>query len=189
MTDFRQLVTSRPGVDADEPAPIGCGVKGCGEVNYDDRRPYLCRNHGLAIAQRFQAALRAVAEEAAGEQVRQRRAARATARRGGFEEAPACVYYARIGDIIKIGFTRHLWARMRALRVSHLDLLAVEPGGREVERARHLEFRAERAHARMENFHPSERLLGHIAALGGRDTVPTWARIADPQEVRVRVTS
>lgn len=74
------------------------------------------------------------------------------------------VYYARIGDVIKIGFTTNLVERLRALRVQPGGLLAVEPGGRDVERSRHLEFADERYGAR-EDFAMSTRLMAHIEAL------------------------
>ena len=77
---------------------------------------------------------------------------------------PSFVYYVRIGDHVKIGFTTRLRQRLSDLRVDHENLLAVEPGGRELETQRHREFAAERVGKR-ENFNPSPRLLAHIKAL------------------------
>ena len=74
------------------------------------------------------------------------------------------VYYVRIGDHVKIGYTIHLTTRMSTLRVGKDALLAVEPGWREGEAERHKMFAAERQ-GRREDFNPSRRLLGHVSAM------------------------
>lgn len=71
------------------------------------------------------------------------------------------VYYVRIGDYVKIGYTIYLPARISTLRVDRPALLAVEPGWREKEAERHVQFAAERQ-GRRENFNPSRRLLAHV---------------------------
>lgn len=81
-------------------------------------------------------------------------------------EAGAVVYYLRIGDRIKIGFTTNLRQRVAALRLDASAVLATEPGGRDVEYRRHHEFADER-YGRREDFAPSDRLLAHIARLSG----------------------
>lgn len=77
------------------------------------------------------------------------------------------VYYVRLGDHVKIGTTVNLTLRLRALYLDHDAslLLAVEPGGFELEQIRHEQFDAERVHANRELFNPSPRLLAHIDSL------------------------
>jgi hypothetical protein len=75
------------------------------------------------------------------------------------------VYYARIGDVIKIGYTSNLRQRLGALRIYDEDLLATEPGGRERETERHAQFMGERIDPRREDFRPSKQLTSHIAQL------------------------
>lgn len=86
-------------------------------------------------------------------------------------KAQSVVYYVRIGDHVKIGYTINLRQRLGALRVDDDALLATEPGGRQLERERHLEFAPERVGKR-ENFNPSRRLLAHIEAVRERHGEP-----------------
>lgn len=79
-------------------------------------------------------------------------------------EAGAIVYYLRIGDRIKIGFTTNLSQRLNGLRLDASAVLVTEPGGRDVEARRHREFADER-YGRREDFAPSDRLLAHIERL------------------------
>lgn len=72
------------------------------------------------------------------------------------------VYYIRIGDYIKIGFTTNLSERIRSLRVDASDVMATEPGGREKEHQRHEQFKSIRR-GRWENFERTPDLLTHIA--------------------------
>lgn len=74
------------------------------------------------------------------------------------------VYYVRVGDHVKIGYTTHLRSRVCALRVDKDAVLAVEPGWKSREAKRHAQFAAERQ-GRRENFNPSPRLLKHIEAI------------------------
>lgn len=74
------------------------------------------------------------------------------------------VYYVRIHDHIKIGYTTLLKERVGQLRVGRDALLAVEPGWREREAERHTQFAEERIGKR-EDFNPSRRLLTFIDAL------------------------
>ncbi|MFK0045520.1 GIY-YIG nuclease family protein [Streptomyces sp. NPDC090741] len=52
------------------------------------------------------------------------------------------VYYIRFGDRIKIGTTKDLRRRLAAL--PHDELLAVEPGGYDIEASRHRQFQPHR---------------------------------------------
>lgn len=74
------------------------------------------------------------------------------------------VYYVRIGDHVKIGYTTILPARIGQLRVDRDALMAVEAGWRDKEAERHAQFADERV-GRREDFNPSRRLLTFIDAL------------------------
>lgn len=53
-------------------------------------------------------------------------------------DEPGIVYYVRFGERVKIGTTIQLATRLRS--IPHDEVLAVEPGGVEMERRRHLQF-------------------------------------------------
>lgn len=69
------------------------------------------------------------------------------------------VYFARIGNLIKIGTTGDLWTRMGTL--GQPELLGVIPGGYATETAHHRRFADEHVHG--EVFEASPRLLSYIA--------------------------
>lgn len=73
------------------------------------------------------------------------------------------VYYARVGNHIKIGYSSNLTRRMRGYPPD-TEILATEPGTRELEKERHMEFNHQ---LRMGNewFAPSLDLLMHIESL------------------------
>jgi hypothetical protein len=73
------------------------------------------------------------------------------------------VYYVRIGDRIKIGFSTDVKKRMRSYP-PRSELLAVEPGDFDVERKRHLQFQGSRADGR-EWFTPTQDILDHCNSL------------------------
>lgn len=74
------------------------------------------------------------------------------------------VYYARIGQQIKIGRTVHLAARMKALGVD--ELLATEPGDFALETQRLRQFAHLKVNdGRREYFRAGPELLEHVAAL------------------------
>jgi hypothetical protein len=102
------------------------------------------------------------------------------AKRAAALEKQSQVYYVRIGDHVKIGFTVNLRQRLVALRVSPSALMATEPGGRQMERERHLQFAAERV-GRREDFNPSRRLLAHIETIKaehGEPKMTGWPRVS-----------
>jgi hypothetical protein len=74
------------------------------------------------------------------------------------------VYYVRIGDRIKIGWTGCLHARMGQLMPD--EIMAVEPGPLALERQRHDEFCGLLIVG--ERFKPAPRLLAHIAEVRKR---------------------
>lgn len=71
------------------------------------------------------------------------------------------VYYAQVGDRVKIGFTTNLVERMSAIVPE--KLLAVEHGGPKLERARHKQFAALRTQREWFRFEPP--LTEHVANL------------------------
>jgi hypothetical protein len=70
------------------------------------------------------------------------------------------VYYLRVGDQIKIGFSSNVRQRLRSYPPGS-ELLALEPGTKKTERRRHNEFYEWLAAGR-EWFEPSAELLKHI---------------------------
>lgn len=76
-------------------------------------------------------------------------------------ETQSVVYYVRIRDTIKIGYTVNMKARFSNLLID--EVLATEPGGEELERVRHRQFAALRI--RGERFRPEPELMSHIAMI------------------------
>jgi hypothetical protein len=74
------------------------------------------------------------------------------------------VYYMRIGNRVKIGWSAGVLKRVSAINPE--ELMAVEPGGRPQEAMRHAEFRSLRTHG--EWFRLESPLTDHIAALQER---------------------
>lgn len=79
--------------------------------------------------------------------------------------APEVVYYMRIGNRVKIGWSTNLTTRLATINPE--ELMAVEPGDRKLEQLRHLEFRALHTHG--EWFRLEEPLTTHIAAITSRN--------------------
>lgn len=73
------------------------------------------------------------------------------------------VYYLRLDERVKIGTT--FAPRQRFAALPHDELLALERGGRAIERARHAEFAADRL-GTSEWFALSPRIRAHVALLG-----------------------
>jgi hypothetical protein len=80
------------------------------------------------------------------------------------------VYYIRVGHLIKIGLTTNLASRFSSLRPN--EVLAIEPGGSELETAMHKQFASLRAGG--EYFHPGPDLQQHIKDLRDRVGPPQW---------------
>lgn len=73
------------------------------------------------------------------------------------------VYYLRVGERIKVGYSADVKRRMRQYPPTS-QLLAVEPGDLALERSRHQQFAGSRADGR-EWFHPTVDLLEHVEQL------------------------
>lgn len=124
-----------------------------------------------------------VEAEAAPARARREQAAAAAAERAARRrdaEASSVVYYVRLGtNHIKVGTTEHLAERMVALRVVNPDdLLAVEPGGYDLEAARHRQFDRWRWRSRREDFAEAPELVEHMAAVRAENGNP-W-RVPTP---------
>lgn len=101
---------------------------------------------GLAALKRFEAFLDDIAEEYPG-------------------PLTDCVYYWLRGDLIKIGQSRCLSRRLKNLQPG--ELLAIEPGMRNIEQGRHQQFRDyhEPCSWGTEWFRPGPLLVWHIEAM------------------------
>lgn len=86
------------------------------------------------------------------------------------ENLTGVVYYLRINNLVKIGFTTNLAQRSRAYPPGS-ELLAVEPATTYTERERHQDFSRWRAQGR-EWFHESETLSQHIESLVAAHGLP-----------------
>lgn len=136
-----------------------CCVPGCRSEIEDRWEIPVCRRCSMRIASRvFNAA------------------ARTSAPAPIHQPPPSVVYYLDLGQHIKIGFTTNLQQRLNALRADKDQLLAIEPGGRDVERARHDQFAHERLDRR-ENFRISDRLTDHVQRIRADYGLPRWASL------------
>jgi hypothetical protein len=72
------------------------------------------------------------------------------------------VYFLSIGHLVKIGHSRHLRDRLKAMGLTSTSLLAIELGGRERERQLHEQFRKDRVTGEL--FKRSPALLTYIAS-------------------------
>jgi hypothetical protein len=143
-----------------------CGVplasgEACGKPSVDPAPFPICERHMIG-AYRHVAALLG-AQHVAGPMREQRVSGLGKKAHYSMNGWKSVVYYARIGKHIKIGHTRNLTERINWYPPSAV-VLALEPGGQDVERARHAQF-ADLLDAREEWFHPGPELLRHIEEL------------------------
>lgn len=96
---------------------------------------------------------------------RQEKQDQARARREAAYADQSLVYYVRIGENVKIGYSTNLKQRISQLRLQPTALLATEPGGRELEKERHRQFSAERIVSNREDFMLTNRLREHIESV------------------------
>lgn len=83
---------------------------------------------------------------------------------------PGWIYYVRVGYLVKIGTTTVLAQRFTSIRPN--EVLALEPGGQQLEMQLHRTFKALRAGG--EYFHPGPALQAHILELRERLGSPDW---------------
>lgn len=88
-------------------------------------------------------------------------------RRKAAAECDVVYYVCTKPGIVKIGTTRRLAARVAGLRLTMADVLAAEPGDRQLEAMRHKEFAELRmdTRKRREDFRLDDRLQSHIRML------------------------
>ncbi|MFF9240089.1 GIY-YIG nuclease family protein [Streptomyces sp. NPDC014801] len=103
-------------------------------------------------------------------------AAEMAARQAAAAERECWVYYVRCGRLIKIGMTTNLANRFGSIRPN--EVLAIEPGGAELERALHKQFAALRAGG--EYFHPGAALQKHVREVRAVLGPPNWTRSIVP---------
>ena len=133
-----------------------CTWEGCGNLAADELRMILCWSHSRAIAEDYIAAA-----DAWNGKIKEQRAGR------------GLVYYLRIGDLIKIGYTTNLYLRMEKYP-PNAELLATEYGDRKLERERHSRFSIHLRRGR-EWFDPAPELMKWIEGVGnvgGDDSYP-----------------
>jgi hypothetical protein len=165
-------------------APPRCCIPDCNQpVLRSDALP-VCRDCGIKIAVAHlngARRLHAVTAEA------QRQAEQHRERVRNGQTKTACVYYLELApNRIKIGFTSDLKQRIRNLRAPNSALLAIEPGGRDVERKRHIQFAPYRITKRLEDFIHGDQLARHITALRESYDLPEWAKVPDTRTVTRR---
>lgn len=73
----------------------------------------------------------------------------------------AVVYYLRVGDLVKVGYSFELQQRLRQYPPD-AEVLAVEPGDEQLEQQRHRDLRNNLARGR-EWYHPTKEVMQHIA--------------------------
>ncbi len=154
-------------VRASIPRPFGdCAAPGCeGRVEYQAFWP-LCMTHAGKILDSYKRAeewslnlARTMSSQSEDDRA-SRTDEHDTEIRAG---AAGFVYYLRVGERVKIGFSVDIRQRMRAYPHGS-TLLAVEPGSYELERQRHQQFANARQSGR-EWFRPCPEIDAHCAAL------------------------
>lgn len=126
----------------------------------------ICDEHAFRVHDEVEAGLLAVQNAR-----RLNRQAEADARRSRQEQAvrdskgdaPGWIYYLRIDDKVKIGYTGDITQRMRAYPPG-TTVLAVHPGTPRMERELHRQFAAHLVQGR-EWFRPATEILDHCAAV------------------------
>lgn len=145
-----------------------CGIKDCRSPQWD-KMP-LCQSHAFDLwteVEYHRMDLRqAAASRMRKQSVEQIRSEIIKERMGvekfmaEYKQKPGLIYYLRVADQIKIGYTADLPTRMKSYPPM-AELLATHPGTRATERQMHQKFVTHRA-ARNEWFHPHDKLLTHI---------------------------
>lgn len=150
-----------------------CRVDMCDrDASWDIKALPLCYEHGYEVALNYERAI--VARRRMRLEGQAEHAAEVHEVKRGNRE-PSVVYYARIGDYIKIGYTTRLRNRLATLRVD--ELLAVE---------RHTQFAADRIDLRRENFRPSAALAQHITNTRDEHGLPHWAKLPRTSQITTR---
>lgn len=161
-----------------------CCVPDCSRLLPRNRELPVCHDCGVKIAvAHLNDATRLHPVQAEARRLAEQRRERVHAGR----TRTACVYYVELGpNRIKIGFTSDLRQRLRDLRTHPTNLLAIEPGGRELEGQRHRLFAADRIASQREEFVHSTALARHIQVLRELHELPPWSQVPDTKTVSRR---
>lgn len=179
-------------VRASIPRPFGnCTAPGCDEPMAKELWP-LCFTHAVTIYTRMKQS-----EEVVEAVIAQMCTPAKNDRNNAIDAhdakirgtAEGFVYYLRVGDRIKIGYSVDVRQRMRAYPPDS-ELLAVEPGSLALERERHQQFAGQRAAGR-EWFRPCPEIEQHAAELVAAHGSPArfsyrYRTPSETQAVRVR---
>lgn len=140
----------------------------CDEISVDGMPFPICARHAILVYRHLQDLVEmanATPEARAAAALRMLEGDRAEQARR--EASPSwCVYYLRIGDVIKIGTTSNLAQRL-ANYPPMAELLARERGGPELEVQRHTQFAGLLRHGK-EWFAADAKLLDFIASIAAR---------------------
>lgn len=153
-----------------------CVWPDCGEQLDSTRIGALCLDHAMLVHEAVLASTKPPVTNAQARAVQRRQVERdqeqARARARG--QQPGWIYYVRVGDQVKIGYSADVKRRMRAYPPdSHL--LAVHPGTRELETELHQRFAGSRAAGR-EWFRETVDLVEHMAQVVAQFGEPTRHR-------------
>lgn len=138
-----------------------CPIPGC--RNSIPTNSLVCVKHGVQIWKHIESIRGAsfVTAEIETFQERERRQDSDERRRAEARKQPGTIYYVRVDDKIKIGWTGgHLWDRLKAYP-PHMKLIADHPGTRADERDLHRSFAPSRASGR-EWYYATPEVLAHI---------------------------
>lgn len=155
----------------------------------------VCDDCGIKIARRYadrlhyeenlrNSAARTKQWEAHLEQQRREKAARPPSAPVGPWQKESVVYYVRLGEHVKIGYSTQLIKRLDSLRATPSQVLAVEPGGRQVESQRHEQFGHLRVRPRWEEFRDGDDLLVHIQHVLAEHGRPDWLDYKRPRPLK-----
>lgn len=191
LADIGAFERPRNKLNDSTPNVTRCAWPGCRDpLSYpmspqrlDKRYGILCETHALDVAM-------AVIDEQKARHLTERffevqttkQAVRSAEERGAWERHEAAkaelrqdregfVYFLRVGERIKIGYSADVKARMRAYPPGS-ELLAVEPGDRDLETQRHQQFAGSRTDGR-EWFRPAPDILELVEEIVGTYGEPT----------------
>lgn len=152
----------------------------CGAPRAADAPVPICMDHARSVYLYFADFLAAVRERTPEQEADWSKAGELDVPFTGLAVQPSIVYYIRIGNLIKIGYTGSFHDRMRSLMPD--EILAIEEGDRELERQRHIQFAWSKAPKGAEYFYPTVDVMEHIAKVRALDwkppavlQVPGWA--------------
>ncbi len=168
----------RPGIDSSSGPcePEECTIvrrngEVCGQPVSDDTSVSVCDHHAWKIYRQLDTSL--IRESVSRPPIHPSPPLSLNKAAEDRRRAESIVYYARNRGTIKIGRTTNLRQRMESLRIDQDMVLAIEPGGFEVESQRLAQF-AHLRFGRREDFEIGDDLIAHIKAVRARYGPPTF---------------